>query len=322
MNGKKIFIADDDQDIVENLSIRCRSLGLEVEHGGNAMSALARIEYLQPDVVCLDIQMPPGNGLAVAEMMAHADGLSNIPVIVMTGLQNKETLARARTIGARVVCKGTGFWDRMEPAIRETLAERKNDPQATPPRPWTDASRRTHPGPRRAVGDSEGLLGTVFNLLCEEMDFHNDSPVEIEPPHETPDPWVLTIDDDPDFSLGLQKRLEEHGITVLRAFEGMQGYRTAFSRPVDAVICDYSMPNGTGDYILRRLKENPVTRDIPVIVLTGRKDRALERKLMNLGAARYFTKPYNIADLVAELKKHIRLPAGAKQGPACHAAGT
>jgi DNA-binding response OmpR family regulator len=70
------------------------------------------------------------------------------------------------------------------------------------------------------------------------------------------------------------------------------------------------MPNGRGDYILRRLKENPVTKDIPTIVLTGRKDAALERKLLNLGAVRYFTKPYNIAKLVGELRQHIRLPAG------------
>jgi DNA-binding response OmpR family regulator len=52
----------------------------------------------------------------------------------------------------------------------------------------------------------------------------------------------------------------------------------------------------------------PLTKDIPTIVLTGRKDAALKRKLLNLGAVRYFTKPYNIAKLVGELRRHIHLP--------------
>jgi len=301
MNANTILIADNDKDLLKNLAARCRAIGLQVEQAGSAMSALAGIDSFHPSVVCLDVELPPGNALAVAELIAAGnDAAAGIPVILMTANDDPLSLARAGKMGARVVRKGDGFWERLEPAIRDSLGRAFHDVEATD-RPY----RRQLP-----AATEESLLGTVFELLCNDMGLRDDRPVDLEPPHETPNPWVLVIDDDPDFSWCLQKRLEKYGITVLRAFEGMQGYRVAFSRPVDAIICDYSMPNGRGDYILRRLKENPVTKDIPTIVLTGRKDAALERKLLNLGAVRYFTKPYNIAKLVGELRQHIRLPAG------------
>lgn len=170
-------------------------------------------------------------------------------------------------------------------------------------------TRTTLPAGECSAPHAEDLLGTVFNLLCADMELDGERPIQIDATRQDPSPWVLSIDDDPEFSWGLQKRLERHGISVLRAFEGMQGYRTAFARPVDAIICDYFMPNGRGDYILRRLKENPVTKDIPVIVMTGKNDAALERKVLNLGAVRFLTKPFDVAELLEELRRHLRSPA-------------
>ena len=118
-------------------------------------------------------------------------------------------------------------------------------------------------------------------------------------------PWILAIDDDEDFSWALKRRLETHGVAVVRAFDGTEGYLTAFSRPADAILLDYEMPNGRGDYVLGRLKDNPVTKDIPVFVITGRKDRALERKMLNLGAAEFLTKPLDFQKLINELSRHV-----------------
>ena len=77
------------------------------------------------------------------------------------------------------------------------------------------------------------------------------------------------MDDDPDFAAMLKLRLQQHGVDVLHAFAGMEGYRFAFTHEAQAIILDQEMPDGNGEYILRRLKESPVTEGIPVIVLTG-----------------------------------------------------
>lgn len=118
-------------------------------------------------------------------------------------------------------------------------------------------------------------------------------------------PWVLSIDDDVDFSDALKCRLEAHGVAVVRAYDGMEGYRMAFSHPCSAILLDYNMPNGQGDYVLRRLKENPVTADIPVVMITGVRDRNIERRVRSLGAVGYFEKPVRFEALRGELSRHI-----------------
>ncbi|MFT7639508.1 MAG: DNA-binding response OmpR family regulator [Pirellulaceae bacterium] len=128
---------------------------------------------------------------------------------------------------------------------------------------------------------------------------------EADPDNDVP--WVLHIDDDPDFSWGVKMRLEERGIVVIRAFDGMDGYRTVFQHPATAILLDIEMPNGRGDYVLRRLKENPVTAGIPVIVISGLDDEMMKRKMLNLGAYAILGKPVDYDVLLDRLADHIRL---------------
>jgi CheY-like chemotaxis protein len=122
------------------------------------------------------------------------------------------------------------------------------------------------------------------------------------PRHE---PQVLCIDDDAEYTQALQLRLNSLGINVIRASTGLDGYCDAVAQPTDAILLDYQMPNGPGDYILEQLKVNPATKDIPVIVITGRKDHALELMMLNRGAARFLHKPLDFGELITELSKHL-----------------
>ena len=60
MNDRVILIADDDKDLVELLSFRCRSLGLGVDTAHDALDALTKIDRNRPDVVIFDVEMPGG----------------------------------------------------------------------------------------------------------------------------------------------------------------------------------------------------------------------------------------------------------------------
>jgi DNA-binding response OmpR family regulator len=103
----------------------------------------------------------------------------------------------------------------------------------------------------------------------------------------------------------LQLRFKRHGISVVRAFEGVEGIQMALTRPAEAIILDYNLPNGRGDYVLRQLKANPLTKAIPVIVVSGQKRSGLEKEMLHLGAARFFAKPVRFDALLEELQRHI-----------------
>jgi two-component system, OmpR family, response regulator RpaA len=96
-------------------------------------------------------------------------------------------------------------------------------------------------------------------------------------------------------------------VDVLTATYGTCGYWETLVRLPDVIITDLRMPQGSGDYVVECLKRNPATRDIPILVLTGRRDPELQRYLYGLGIVKYFLKPLTFEDLREELSRHIAL---------------
>lgn len=127
-------------------------------------------------------------------------------------------------------------------------------------------------------------------------------------------PSVLVIDDDRHLHRAYDLRLGAAGWTVRHASTGWEGYAAALQHPPDAIVLDYSMPDGWGDYVLGRLKAHSLTRATPVIVVTGaslsgqptdRADYALERRMYAMGAASFLVKPIDFSVLVTELAAHV-----------------
>jgi CheY-like chemotaxis protein len=81
----------------------------------------------------------------------------------------------------------------------------------------------------------------------------------------------------------------------------------------DVIITDYNMPEGSGQYLIGRLKGVPLLKDIPVIVLTGEsgrtsRDFALERRFLGeYGAAAFLSKPVDLDILLGALSEHIAI---------------
>jgi CheY-like chemotaxis protein len=323
MSAKKIVLADDDADLVALLTERCTRRGYSVIGVGSGLDAINVIHRVVPDLVCIDVNMPAGNGLSVCEMMADDERLRSIPVVVLTGSSTQQTIRRCHDMMIYYVEKNVDVWSRIEPLFAELLDSPapKSGSSLPPGLPRRDkpagslgnlaAAAPVKPAAQPA---NHSLLDAVFAMLGSEEEpvpehAPLDAPCDPTLPDRSEPPWVLSIDDDADFSEALKCRLEACGVAVVRAFSGMEGYRLAFTSPASAILLDYNMPDGQGDYILGRLSDNPVTKNIPVIVITGMRDKALERKMYGLGAKRFLTKPVQFDTLREELAKHIEILA-------------
>ncbi|MEX2317292.1 MAG: response regulator [Pirellulales bacterium] len=287
-----IVIADDDVDLVDSLTQRCSQLGCRVIGASSALEAINAIHRVTPDLVCIDVNMPAGSGLSVCEMMSTDERLRSIPVIVLTGNSDHHTIRRCHDMMVYYVEKSVDVWQRIEPLLVELLA-----PAARGLAPETAPDR-----------EGDALLDAVFAMLGNSTESSDAAATDQQIPADAP-PWVLCIDDDPDFSDALKCRLETYGVAVIRAFSGMEGYRLAFTHPASAILLDYNMPNGQGDYILGRLQDNNATRAIPVIIITGVRDKSLERKMYGLGAKRFLNKPVQFDALRNELANYIDILA-------------
>ncbi|HVC98362.1 MAG TPA: response regulator [Pirellulales bacterium] len=123
MPNQRVFIADDDEALVNALAIRCRAIGLEVDAANDGLTALTSILFCTPDLVLLDLDMPCGNGLSVCDLITNDPVYGGIPIIVLTGKKDDETIRRCVALRARYVPKGGDVWRRVEPVIRELLAQ-------------------------------------------------------------------------------------------------------------------------------------------------------------------------------------------------------
>lgn len=95
---------------------------------------------------------------------------------------------------------------------------------------------------------------------------------------------------------------------MLRAYDGMQGCWLAVTEKPDMIVLDVAMPHGNGDDILECLKRNEQTASIPVVVLTGRTEPGLCRRMQKLGAVQYLNKPIPFDKLLDAISQAVAVP--------------
>ena len=110
----------------------------------------------------------------------------------------------------------------------------------------------------------------------------------------TGDAPILIVEDDIEFA-GVVKRLaDHHGSNSIIAPTGQEALTLAKYAHPQAIILDLGLPDIDGLEVLKALKDNPETKDIPVHIISG---RDLDRSLLNMGVVEYLTKPVNTETL-------------------------
>lgn len=117
---------------------------------------------------------------------------------------------------------------------------------------------------------------------------------------------VLAVDDTPE-NLAVVNALLRGIYKVKVASNGEHALAIAASAVPDLILLDIMMPGLDGYGVCRRLKSDPVTRDIPVIFLTAKSDEAGEQQGFDLGAVDYITKPISPPLLLARVKAQLSL---------------
>jgi chemotaxis family two-component system sensor histidine kinase/response regulator PixL len=86
---------------------------------------------------------------------------------------------------------------------------------------------------------------------------------------DSPKRKILLADDDASIRRFIEITLERAGYEVASSEDGLAAMKIAFAADVDAVVADAMMPNMTGHDLCRVLRQNPQTKNIPLIVLSG-----------------------------------------------------
>ena len=117
---------------------------------------------------------------------------------------------------------------------------------------------------------------------------------------------ILVIDDEKDLIDLVRYNLEKEGYDVIAAHDGQSGLDVASKHAPDLVVLDLMMPGIDGLQNCQRLRSDPRTSRMPVIMLTAKATEADRIVGLELGADDYITKPFSPREVVARVKAVLR----------------
>ncbi|NEK59796.1 response regulator [Geodermatophilus sabuli] len=145
---------------------------------------------------------------------------------------------------------------------------------------------------------SDAARGAAVTPWDDELDWSAAPP---GPPAGAPRPVVLVVDDNADMRAYLRRLLSPEW-TVRTADDGVPALASIAEMRPDVVLTDVMMPGLDGFGLLRALRTDPATREIPVVMLTARAGQEAAVEGFDAGVDDYLAKPFQSAELVARLR--------------------
>ncbi|MCD5396270.1 MAG: response regulator [Candidatus Pacebacteria bacterium] len=117
---------------------------------------------------------------------------------------------------------------------------------------------------------------------------------------------VLFIEDESALQKSLGDLLRQEGIEVISAIDGETGLRLAKETLPDLILLDLILPRMHGLEVLKKIKEEERTKDIPVVILTNLENLSDVEKAIELGATTYLVKAnYSLEEIVGKVKNFL-----------------
>ncbi|MFC2056636.1 response regulator transcription factor [Chloroflexota bacterium] len=114
---------------------------------------------------------------------------------------------------------------------------------------------------------------------------------------------ILVIDDEPAMLALFERILKPEGYDVLSAADGIFGLSLLRQAEPDLILLDIMMPGPDGFEVLQRIRQSS---NVPVIMVTAKRDTELLQKALSSGADDHITKPFRPAELVARIRAKLR----------------
>jgi two-component system phosphate regulon response regulator PhoB len=117
---------------------------------------------------------------------------------------------------------------------------------------------------------------------------------------------ILVIEDETDILEVIEYNLRREGYQVVTALDGEQGLASARTTSPDLVLLDLMLPGLDGIEVCQRLKQDPITASLPVIMVTAKTEESDVVLGLGLGADDYIAKPFSPRELIARVKSVLR----------------
>ena len=281
-DSKTVFLVVDDFEPMRKVTVnQLRSLGAaNVLTAMNGAEALRMLKTQPVDIVLSDWNMPVMSGLDLLQAMHADESLEAIPFIMITAEAERSQVKEAIASGVTYLMLKPYTPNRLAAQIEKAFLNH-----------------------RRRAARAKSSKPEVMPSLVQAADRETKSSVEEKRPAL---PLILIVDDAPD-NLMLMSHIFKESYRVRLAQNGTKAIAFCQSdAPPDLVLLDVMMPDMDGFEVIRRMREHPVSENIPVIFVTALDSAEGRAKGLELGAVDYVTKPINPDTLKLRVRNFIR----------------
>ena len=119
-------------------------------------------------------------------------------------------------------------------------------------------------------------------------------------------PTILLIEDEEPIRDMLRFALKTSNFTVFEAENGTTGLTLLSQHPIDLLLLDWMLPDQSGVELTKKIRSNPNTKKLPIIMLTARAEESDKVRALSLGADDYVVKPFSPLELIARIQAILR----------------
>jgi two-component system OmpR family response regulator len=131
---------------------------------------------------------------------------------------------------------------------------------------------------------------------------------------ETPGARVLVVEDEPHIRDLIALHLKLEGLVAVAVGDGNDGLRLARAEPFDLVVLDLMLPGLDGVTVCRAIRRETTNSDVPILMLTARREESDKVLGLESGADDYLTKPFGIREFIARVRALLRRPRPSRLG--------
>jgi two-component system, chemotaxis family, response regulator PixG len=258
------------EKIINNYGYRC--FGIQ-----DPLRIITGLLKNKPDLIFLDLVMPVTNGYEVCEQIRKTPSLAHIPIVILTGNDGLIDRVRTKFVGAN------GFLGKpiQASAVTKMIDKYLEEKQSN----------------RTVIIKPTDLVSIVNNSSIAQKRQSVINSIGKQ---------VLVVDDDRNIREVVSMCLHKlKGWDVLTAASGQEGLNGIEIKNPDVIILDVMMPEMDGLAFLRRLRSNPDTKKIPVILLTANRYLPDKSLLTELGVVETISKPFLPVNLVRQIDKAL-----------------
>jgi putative two-component system response regulator len=117
---------------------------------------------------------------------------------------------------------------------------------------------------------------------------------------------ILVVEDDPTVGAALEHILRSEGYRVTRARDGRAGLAAVLADPPDLMLLDVNMPHMSGFEVAKRVKADPKTSLLPIVILTGESEFEARLQAWDAGADDFLSKPFQVVEVLARCRSLLR----------------